>query len=121
VSSINTASLASDTGRDFYMQLLIAQLQNQDPMEPLSNSDMITQMAQLSTVEAMDRMRASFSEMLKLQQLLGGTELLGRTVRYLSNGELSEGVVEAVSSREGSVRLLVNQAEVGLDSVQTIL
>ena len=114
-------SLGSGMGKGFYMKLLVAQLQHQDPMDPLSNSDMITQMAQLSTVEAMDGMSTSFGEVLKLQQLLGGTELLGRQVQYTDGGQPKQGVVEAVSTGGKTIKVVVDQKEIGLDHIERIL
>jgi len=119
MSSISSMTSAMD--KDFYLNLLIAQLRNQDPSEPMSNSDMVNQMAQLSTVEAMDNLTTTFSEVLKMQQLLGGTELLGRQVEYMSEGSPTSGTVEAVSTSGESVKVVVNQSEISLDDIERIL
>ena len=121
MSTAGVSSLTSSEGTDFYMQLLITQLQNQDPMEPLSNTDMVTQMAQLSTVEALDNLSAGFSEMLKLQQLLGGAELLGRQIEYTDGNTVVSGVVDSAHTSDGQIILGVGDREVSLDQVERIL
>jgi len=121
VSLSSVGSSTTGTGSDFYMDLLLAQLQNQDPMEPLSNSEMVTQLAQLSNVDALEKMTASFSEILKFQQLLSGTELLGRSLEYSANGQTGSGVVEAVTASDGAIKLVVGGTQVALDNIERIL
>ena len=117
-SAISGLSAAIDT--DFYMKLLLAELRNQDPTEPMSNTDMITQMAQLTTVEAMNNLRMTFSEMLKLQQLLNGTVLMGLQAEYLDGDSLTQGTVTGVSTAGDTVKLVVDGAEVALEDIHRI-
>ncbi len=119
MSSIS--ALTSNMDADFYLDLLMAQLKNQDPTEPLSNSDMVNQMAQLTTVETMTQLNANFSDMLKFQQLLGGTQLLGRQVEYLRGEQTVSGTAQAVTSRTGGIKVIVDEQEVALDDIQRIL
>ncbi|MHC4789753.1 MAG: flagellar hook capping FlgD N-terminal domain-containing protein, partial [Planctomycetota bacterium] len=57
--SVSTISmLSTGTQQDLFLKLLIAQLQNQDPSDPMSNTDMVTQMAQLAAVDGMNKLNA---------------------------------------------------------------
>lgn len=112
--------LTASMDTDFYMKLLLAELKNQDPMDPMSNTEMMTQMAQLSTVEAVRNLTASFTDMLKLQRLLNGTQLLGRQVEYTDGESVQVGSVGGLSNRDGMIRLLVNGTEISLDDVYRI-
>ena len=121
MSVSGTSSLGASMGPDFFMKLLITQLQNQDPMEPMSNSEMIAQMTQLATVEGVNSLNQSFRDVLKLHRLLSGTELLGKQVEYMAGEALRTGMVDAVSTTDGTIRLIVDGNEVGLESLRKIL
>ncbi len=115
------ASAAMETGGDFYMKLLMAQLQNQNPMEPMSNTEMMTQMTQLASLSATREMSDGFERMLQLHQLASGTGLIGRQVQYRSGSEELTGTVEAVSTRDDTIRLLIDGQEVPLDQIRKII
>jgi flagellar basal-body rod modification protein FlgD len=107
--------------QDVFMKLFMAQLQNQDPEEPMSNAEMVSQLAQLTTLDVMNGLGASFQEVLKLQMLMSGTELLGRQVEYEQDGALQSGQVESVVNDASGVKLTVGGNEVSLDSVKRII
>ena len=60
-SGKTTRTSGSDLGQEEFLKLLAAQLANQDPMEPVSDTDFIAQMAQFSSLEQMQEMNSSFS------------------------------------------------------------
>ena len=53
----------SDLGKDAFLKILITQLSNQDPLDPLKDKDFIAQMAQFSTLEQMTNMNKSIEQM----------------------------------------------------------
>ena len=112
----------SGIGQDQFLQLLIAQLQNQDPLDPISNQDFIQQLATLNTVQGIQSLNANFSEMLKLQQLTQGADLIGKTVEYaLSSGaETRTGTVTSVQAQDGRFVLQVGSDQVGLDQISSV-
>lgn len=111
----------SGIGQDQFLQLLVAQLQNQDPLDPIDNQEFIAQLATLNSVQGLQNLNASFAEMLKLQQLTQGTNLIGKTVEYTpTNGTPTSGVVESVTVRDGSFVLQIGTDSVTLDQIQTV-
>ncbi len=106
--------------QDMFMKLFLAQIQNQDPEEPMTNSEMVSQLAQLTTVDIMNKLNSSFADVLKLQTLLSGTSLVGRQVEYNQNGVLTQGKVESVDTTNGAVQLVVNGQTVTMDQVSRI-
>ena len=106
--------------KEVFMELLVAQLKNQNPMDPVSNSEIIAQMAQLATVDGINHLNASFSAVLKLQRLLSGSELVGRELEYEEDGMTQRGVVESVSLDNETVRLTVNGSEITLENMTRI-
>jgi flagellar basal-body rod modification protein FlgD len=60
-SQSSSSQLNSALGRDEFLKILVAQLENQDPTSPMDNSQFISQMAQFSTLEQMQQMSTAFS------------------------------------------------------------
>ncbi len=87
----NTASTTStiDEAQDRFLKLLVAQLNNQDPMNPMDNAQMTSQMAQINTVtgiqqvnETLKSLGAQFTAM----QVLQGSSMVGHDVRRRTHG-----------------------------------
>jgi flagellar basal-body rod modification protein FlgD len=81
----------AEMGKDQFLKLFVAQLQHQDPMNPMQDSDFMGQMASFSTLEQITNMASASS----LNQTVG---LIGRTVTYTdTTGEAHTGLVEKVN------------------------
>lgn len=82
-SSVNT-----DGSQDRFLKLLVAQLSNQDPMNPMDNAQMTSQMAQISTVSSIEKVNQSLAglagQLASLQTLQAGS-LVGRNVMVQGN------------------------------------
>jgi flagellar basal-body rod modification protein FlgD len=116
-----TNSLSSVT-QDQYLQLLVAQLQNQNPLDPVSDKDLIAQLAQFSSLQGITQLNTSFDDMLQLQQLTQGNSLIGRTVTYTQppSTTLASGVVSGLVVEDGKINLRVGSAKVPLSQVQGV-
>ncbi len=117
------ASGLTGIGSDQFLQLLVAQLQNQDPLDPVSDKDFINQLATLNSVQGLQELNASFAEMLKLQQLTQGVDLIGKTINYTptEGGDARSGKVSAVSTQDGSFVLDIGTDKVGLSQIQSVV
>jgi flagellar basal-body rod modification protein FlgD len=83
-SGVTTAPTKNDAGsEDRFLKLLVAQMQNQDPMNPLDNAQVTSQMAQINTVSGIERLNTTVAglngQLVQLQALQGAT-LVGRDV-----------------------------------------
>jgi len=101
----------NELGRDAFLQLLVLQMQNQDPLEPVDNTEMIAQLAQFSALEQMTELNDGFTQMSadfgQLSFITAGS-LVGHTVSGLdANGILREGAVERAIYDQGVVYLQV--------------
>lgn len=85
LSEITTASSIQTD----YMKLLITQLQNQNPLEPLDNNEMASQLAQFSQLQQLETMNTSFSEVLTTAQRNYANSLLDKTVTFYSQDEIT--------------------------------
>jgi flagellar basal-body rod modification protein FlgD len=79
-------------GKDDFLKLLISQLQNQNPLEPLKDQEYIAQMAQFSSLEQLQNMNSSLSQNMQYNMLLSqtinntmATSLIGKTIIADSN------------------------------------
>ena len=116
-----TTTGITGASQDQFLQLLVAQLQNQDPLAPTDSTQFVSQLATFSQLQETQKLTASFSQMLKLQQLTQGTSLIGKTVEYTpTGGSPATGTVSAVTVNNGSVLLAVGSATVALDQVTQV-
>ena len=72
-----------ELGQSEFLELMIAQLNNQDPMKPMDNGDFISQMAQFSAVTGLTQLQESFDKLavsLQSNQALQASSLIGQDV-----------------------------------------
>lgn len=94
-ASTATASAAT-ASQDRFMKLLVTQLKNQDPLNPMDNAQMTSQMAQISTVSGIDKLNATLqalSASMTPNQTLQAASMIGHGVLVAGNGvDLAAGV-----------------------------
>jgi len=117
------ATKSTALGKDQFLNLLVAQLKNQDPLSPMDNTQYIAQMAQFSSVEQLMNM----SEEISMLRLNMGTasSLIGKTVtwnEYDSAGKVVQksGIVDSIISQDGHLFVEVGGNKVGLDYIGQI-
>ena len=113
----NTGS-RSELGQEDFLQLIVAQIQNQDPFEPVENGAFIGQLAQFGTVDGVNNLNdafAEFSQSLLSNQTLNAAGLIGKSVLLEGNqiavakDEPIEAYVDA-SSQSGVATVLITNA-----------
>jgi len=120
-----TTSAASDIQMD-YMKLLVTQLQNQNPLEPMDNKDMTAQLAQFSQLQQMENLNNSFGKVLDSVQRSYASSLIGKEVSFEATNEAGDtetrtGSVGEVSvGDEGEILLAVGDEKVNLSDVTSI-
>ena len=83
-----TTAASSTATQDRFMTLLVAQLKNQDPMNPMDNAQMTSQMAQINTVTGIQQVNdtlKSMSTQFASLQVMQGTSMVGHDVMVASN------------------------------------
>lgn len=117
VSSSTSTSTAYDTstlmasktmGQDEFLQLLVAQLSSQDPLNPTKDTEFVAQMAQFTALEQTKAMSEEISAMRNEQEFLESHQFLGRAVELKSGSETISGVVTAVKVVDGVTKIEVN-------------
>jgi flagellar basal-body rod modification protein FlgD len=119
----------SEMGKEAFMELLVQQLKNQDPMSPMDNDKFIAQLTQLSELEGIQNLNENMVGLAMLQQgnalmsqLTQSSALIGKDVTYFSpeTGEEQTGSVESVKIEEGVAVLNIDGFDVPLGSVMEI-
>lgn len=114
------STINNQLGQDQFLQLLVTQLRSQDPLDPIKDQEFIAQLAQLSTVDQIEQLNASFGDLLTLTQLTQGTNLIGRSVTYQQDGATQEGTVAGFNLVNGRVNLLADGNSVLLDDIISV-
>ncbi|MBA6418935.1 MULTISPECIES: flagellar hook assembly protein FlgD [Pseudomonas] len=95
---------SDELGKDQFLELLVAQMNNQDPLSPQENGEFIAQLAQFSTVEGIENMNTSMEALLsgyQSSQALQASSLVGRTVIVPSD----QAIVDTATGVEGQFAL----------------
>ena len=103
----------NEMGQEQFLQLLVAQMQYQDPLEPTSNTEWVAQMATFSMVESLNTMQKSMTE-----QSANG--LVGKYVLINTGNGYEKGRVDYVTKKNGETVLSVNDELYTLDKLDTI-
>jgi len=116
---------ASDIQMD-YMKLLVTELRNQNPLEPMDNNQMAAQLAQFSQLQQLESMNSSFASVLAVTERSYANSLMGKQVSFMSlneagEKELTTGTVEKVITEEdGKMLLLVGNQTTELEDIVSV-
>jgi flagellar basal-body rod modification protein FlgD len=125
MSSTSSTTSASNLQMD-YMTLLVTQLQNQNPLDPIDNNQMAAQLAQFSQLQQLENMNSSFSSVLEMTQKSYATSLIGKTASYYTTGSdgsvtTASGLVQGVGTdTDGKLVLNVGGYALGLDDIVAV-
>lgn len=110
-------SSSSVSSQDF-LQLMTMQLQYQDPMSPMDNSEMLAQEAQFSTLEQMENLSSSFA---KFSNVFQANSFLGQTVEVTVEGKTTTGKVDFVDySDSAGASININGKNYPLDAITKV-
>ncbi len=118
----NTTTSSNTVDYNTFLQLLIAQMKNQDPTNPMDTAQYMSQFAQLSTVEQAMQTNAKLDALLSSQSLSQANGLIGKTVSFTdSTGATFSGKVVSVSiNSDGSIATLQDGTKVAVGPGLTI-
>jgi flagellar basal-body rod modification protein FlgD len=122
-SQASTLASAAKNAMDSnqFLTLLMAQLTHQNPMEPLKDSEMLGQFAQLNSVEELRNIRSLLSGSTSSDQIGYAASLIGKTIKATRAGDDDlAGVVTSITVESGKVYVHVGKQEALLDDVVEI-
>lgn len=107
---------------DDFFQLMIAELQNQDPLNPLENNEFLAQIATIREIGATTKLGDTLDSLVLGQNLNSGSSLIGKQISALSDGgdEIS-GTVDRVTVSGNNVTLHVGDQTALLKNIREVL
>ncbi len=114
-SASSTTSTDMNVAQDRFLKLLVAQLNNQDPMNPMDNAQMTSQMAQINTVTGIQQVNdtlKSMAEQFTAMQVLQGSSMVGHDVLIEGNTLTTQAGIAS-----GAIDLVANAESVKVDIV----
>ncbi|MCM3409090.1 flagellar hook assembly protein FlgD [Metabacillus litoralis] len=127
-NNTKTRSSGSNLGKDEFLKILMTQLQNQDPLNPMEDKEFISQMANFSSLEQITNMNSLMQKFLDTQKttdsILKYSEMIGKSIEWSDSGAeeaVQTGVVKAIKQKNNSIILeLDNGKEITSDLVTKI-
>ena len=110
-------------GKDDFLKLMVAQMKNQDPMNPSDDKDNIAQMAQFSSLEQITNLATAVQDLSNRMSLTQNVGLLGHDVTYTkADGTSASGAVDGLQlTADGGATLSVGgQAGIDPTTVTTV-
>jgi flagellar basal-body rod modification protein FlgD len=122
-TAATTATTASSSkkadqvlGKDDFLKLMVAQMKNQDPMNPSDDKDNIAQMAQFSSLEQITNLATATQDLANKMSLTQNIGLLGHTVTYTgANGTAVSGTVDGMNLEKDGTATLSVAGQTGVD------
>lgn len=118
-----------DMSIDQFLKLIITELQNQDPLNPMNNTELLQQLGQIRQISSTTQLSQTLEAVIAGQNMATATTLIGKKVSALSNDQREvTGVVDRVSvvteeenTARRTVTLHIGDAQIRLENVREIL
>jgi flagellar basal-body rod modification protein FlgD len=108
-------------GKDTFLKLMVAQLRNQDPMNPTDSTAFLAQTAQFTSLEKMQDLAEQSSLALSAQLSFGASGLVGKDVTYTAeDGTETTGTVSAVRFTATGPLLHIGDTDVAMNNIVAV-
>jgi flagellar basal-body rod modification protein FlgD len=114
-----TSAASQTLSEQDFLNLLVTQMTSQDPMNPMTNQDMLSQMVQFSTLQGNTAMQSTLAGMRSSQMFSDANSLIGKQVdlQVDSSGGTAQGIVTGVDLSSGPPQIIVNGQHYDLSQV----
>ncbi len=120
-ATASATTKVSGLGRDAFMKLMLAQMRQQDPLNPMDNTDFLAQLAQFNALEEMVQLNQTMVNFVHSQQLSQASALIGKQASGLDDqGQPISGVVSEVHVAGDEVMLSIGASQLALSSVHSV-
>ena len=119
-TSSATTATNNELGKDAFLKLLIAELSNQDPLNPVEDREFISQMATFSSLEQMQNMNSTLTSMSEANKF-SAVSYIGKAIAFTNDeGKQVPALVNAVWFEKGKTILDTTEGDVPLEKVEGI-
>jgi flagellar basal-body rod modification protein FlgD len=120
-SSSSTASGFNNLTTSDFMQMLIAELENQDPTQPMSNQDLLTQLSTMSQLQSTQDLDTALQTNTNNQQLSIASSFIGQNIQGTdSNSNPVSGIAQQALLQNGAAYLAVGTSLVPLANITAV-
>ena len=113
-SGTSKKKINNELGKDDFLQLLVTQLQHQDPLAPMEDKDFISQMAQFTSLEQMKNMNNAV-------QVTQATSYIGKQVTWAdSQGTEQTGIVTAIRIVNSEPKVMIGAEAIELKKIMSV-
>ncbi|MDR3234735.1 MAG: flagellar hook capping protein [Planctomycetaceae bacterium] len=126
-SSASAATTAASSDRmneltmSDFINMMTAELTNQDPTNPMSNTEMLSQISQIRSITSNDRLTSGIEALTLGQSLSTASSLIGKTITGVNSiSETITGKVDKVTIEDGKAKLFVGSSIVNVENVTAI-
>jgi flagellar basal-body rod modification protein FlgD len=120
-TSNSTSSSTGTLDRDAFLKLLVAEMSNQDPLNPMDEKDSIAQLAQFSSLEQMQQLNESFTASSKNSQATQAFSMVGKWADYTtSTGATAMGHIDSVTLTDGVPSFTIDGNSVEFGNVSSV-
>ncbi|MBN2654443.1 MAG: flagellar hook assembly protein FlgD [Nitrospirae bacterium] len=106
--------------KDDFLKLLVTQLKNQDPLDPMDNSEFVSQLATFSSLEQISNMSKSMETFIANQNYQNATMAASVIGKEITSVTGETGVVKSISIEADGVFLEVNESKIPFAAIQSI-
>jgi flagellar basal-body rod modification protein FlgD len=118
LSQTAAPKIANQPGMGDFLTMLVAQLTHQNPLEPMKDSEMMSQFTQLNSLQELQAMRVVLDSAAAANQNAYAASLIGKIVKVAQkDGSTLEGVVGGVTSEKGVLYLQIGTQKALLSDV----
>jgi flagellar basal-body rod modification protein FlgD len=104
-----------------FLKMLVAELQNQDPLSPMDNSQILQQVSQIKSIESNQRLSDTLGAMQQPQDIVAASTLLQKTITGLTDqGDKVTGKVDRVTIDDKGVKVCIGDNTISLKNVAEI-
>lgn len=120
--NITQLESSSSLGKEDFLNLLMAELQNQDPLSPMDNKDMILQLAQFSAIEGTQNLNENMENYIDTANLATASSLIGKQVVYQDTDTGLEvvGQVDKINVVGTSLTMNIDGVDVNMYQIKSV-
>ncbi len=116
-----TSDRLNDLTMTDFIKMMVAELENQDPMNPMSNTEMLTQINQMRSITSSDKLSSTIEALSLGQSLSTASSLIGQRVTGVdTSGDTVSGKVDKVKIENGEAILYIGNARVKVGNITAI-
>lgn len=111
----------NNLGQDAFFKILITQLKNQDPLNPMEDRQFISQMAEFSSLEKNEKIYSLLEDKLSSNQVIDNSDLIGKEITADVEGAEKTGIVNAVKSSDDKVLAVLDSGlEIDINKINQV-